>query len=78
MSNGKPMRSWGDLNAALNGLVREGVIEGFRTNRDVRDAVHAIVLVLASGMDAPAALSAAQSVLTGVFADAELSVETSA
>lgn len=27
------MASWGDINAALNGLVREGVITGFKTNR---------------------------------------------
>lgn len=27
------MASWGDINAALNGLVREGVIAGFKTNR---------------------------------------------
>ena len=27
------MASWGDINAALNGLVREGVISGFKTNR---------------------------------------------
>ncbi len=26
------MGSWGDVNAALNRLVREGVITGFRTN----------------------------------------------
>jgi hypothetical protein len=26
------MASWGDVNAALNRLVREGVITGFRTN----------------------------------------------
>jgi hypothetical protein len=29
--NGKPMQTWGDLNLALNGLVREGAIAGFRT-----------------------------------------------
>lgn len=27
------MASWGDINAALNRLVREGVITGFKTNR---------------------------------------------
>lgn len=27
------MASWGDINAAMNRLVREGVISGFRTNR---------------------------------------------
>lgn len=27
------MGSWGDINAALNRLVREGVIAGFKTNR---------------------------------------------
>ena len=27
------MASWGDVNATLNRLVREGVISGFRTNR---------------------------------------------
>ena len=27
------MASWGDINAALNGLVRDGLITGFKTNR---------------------------------------------
>ncbi len=27
------MASWGDINAALNRLVREGAIAGFKTNR---------------------------------------------
>ncbi|WP_375461050.1 hypothetical protein [uncultured Enterovirga sp.] len=29
----RKMASWGDINAALNRLVREGVIAGFKTNR---------------------------------------------
>ena len=32
------MASWGDINAALNKLVREGVIAGFRTNRGDKTA----------------------------------------
>jgi hypothetical protein len=28
----KPARSWGDINLTLNRLVREGVIQGFKTN----------------------------------------------
>ena len=36
-STTRGMQSWGDLNAALNGLIREGAIAGFRTNRDTDD-----------------------------------------
>lgn len=57
------MGSWGDVNAALNRLVREGVITGFRTNLadpargpDLRITATAPVVLdtKASGYDAAA------------------------
>lgn len=41
------MASWGDINAALNRLVREGVIAGFKTNRGDKshqDGLHVSVV----------------------------------
>lgn len=71
----KPMRSWGDLNAALNALVHVGAIEGFRTNRDAKNADPAVVLIIAANMKEASALYAVRGVLTGAFADTTLSVE---
>ena len=41
------MASWGDINAALNGLVRDGLITGFKTNRGDKshqDGLHVSVV----------------------------------
>ena len=46
------MASWGDINAALNRLVREGVITGFKTNRGDKshqDGLHVSVVPGTSG-----------------------------
>lgn len=75
MTNPRPMKSWGDVNLALNHLVRDGVIEGFRTNRDAKNADPEIALTISPDMKEAAALHAVRSTLTGAFADAVLSVE---
>jgi hypothetical protein len=49
------MLSWGDLNARLNRLVREGVISGFRTNLATRPDVSTLMITVAPGPAAPAA-----------------------
>ncbi|MDB5590265.1 hypothetical protein [Enterovirga sp.] len=46
------MASWGDINAALNRLVREGVIAGFKTNRGEKtqdSALHVNITPTANG-----------------------------
>ena len=75
MINPRPMKSWGDVNLALNHLVRGGVIEGFRTNREAKNADPEIVLTISADMKEASALHAVRNVLTGAFADAMLSVE---
>lgn len=69
------MGSWGDLNMALNHLVREGIIEGFRTNRDVKNADPEIVLTITADMKEASPVHAVLGLLSGIFADAALSVE---
>jgi hypothetical protein len=45
------MASWGDINAALNGLVREGVITGFKTNRGDKSHQAGLHVDVVSGAD---------------------------
>lgn len=66
------MRSRGDLNAFLNGLVREGVIKGFATTNPRAS----VVLDLTIQVDAAAVdetLERVRSGLTGKFADLPVS-----
>ena len=69
------MKSWGDVNLALNHLVRDGVIEGFRTNRDAKNADPEIALMITAEMKEASALHAVRSTLTGAFEDTVLTVE---
>ena len=50
------MPSWGDLNARLNRLVREGVISGFRTNLASRPDPSMLAISIAPGPAAPGAV----------------------
>ena len=45
------MASWGDINAALNRLVREGVITGFKTNRGEKSLDSALRVSVTTGPD---------------------------
>jgi hypothetical protein len=65
------MKSWGDLNLALNVLVRQGAITGFRTNRN-ENAPPVIWVTPPEGQNAGAALGAVECKLTGIFAKAEV------
>jgi hypothetical protein len=47
------MPSWGDLNARLNRLVREGVISGFRTNLATRPDPADLAIIVTPGPAAP-------------------------
>lgn len=68
----KPMRNWGDLNIALNSLVREGRIGGFKTNREEKDARPRILVTVASDADADEAVRSVRSLLSGIFCNAEV------
>ena len=59
------MASWGDINAALNRLVREGVIAGFKTNRSdkSREGLH-VEVTPAGGDDVESLRSRIMGVLT--------------
>ena len=60
------MASWGDINAALNRLVREGVITGFKTNRGEKShqaGLH-VNVVPSSGGDVEGIRSQILAVLT--------------
>ena len=50
------MASWGDINATLNRLVREGAIAGFRTNRGDKTQAGLCVNVIATPGDDPEAV----------------------
>jgi hypothetical protein len=74
------MASWGDLNARLNRLVREGVISGFRTNLADRPDLSQLAVVVIPGRDSLAThpedlrrhIGAA---LAGIAPDAAITVE---
>lgn len=66
----KPMRNWGDLNIALNGLVREKVIAGYQTNRAEKGDEPSVVVTVASGADQAEVVARVRAVLTGMFENA--------
>ena len=71
------MASWGDINAALNRLVREGVISGFRTNRGekVRPvALHVSVVPAAPADDVEGVRERILTVLTPLDGEVTVSV----
>jgi hypothetical protein len=80
------MASWGDLNARLNRLVRDGVISGFRTNLATRPDLSSLRITVAPGPAAPVAagrLTAADALrarvalaLGGIAPEAAVTVET--
>jgi hypothetical protein len=71
----RAMRTWGDLKLAMNVLVREGAIAGFRTNRDERGVAPAIWIKARAGGEMSNALQAASAVLTGAFEDTAVPAE---
>ena len=79
------MPSWGDLNARLNRLVRQGVISGFRTNLASRPDPASLTIAVVPGAAAPKppgsstsaeALRAwVSSALSGIAPQATITVE---
>ncbi|TDR94387.1 hypothetical protein [Enterovirga rhinocerotis] len=72
------MASWGDINAALNRLVREGVIAGFKTNRgdkSSRDGLH-VDIVPAAGGDAEGTRQTILDLLTPLDDEVTVAVTT--
>jgi hypothetical protein len=74
------MASWGDLNARLNRLVREGVISGFRTNLASRPDPSELAIVVMPGRDSVAIPADALrrhigAALAGIAPDAAITVE---
>lgn len=74
------MASWGDINAALNKLVREGAIAGFRTNRGDKSAqTHLHVTVTApDGEDEEAVRQRILAVLLPLDEEATVTVGAAA
>lgn len=66
----KPMKNWGDLNIALNALVREGVISAYKTLRGEKGEEPAIEVAIAQGSDQAEVVSRVRQTLTGIFAGA--------
>jgi hypothetical protein len=66
----KGMAGWGDLNVALNGLVREGVIVSYKTSRPEKDTPAGIEVATAKGADQAEVVKRVRQLLTGEFAEA--------
>lgn len=71
-SNPKAMASWGDLNIALNTLVKEGLIAGYKTSRADKNAEVSIEVSTPSGADQAEVVRRVRELLTGQFADAKV------
>ena len=77
------MASWGDVNAALNRLVREGVITGFRTNISEPSSTLALHVVITTdaalgGAGALAARARVKKQLEPLVSGAVVTVDRSA
>ena len=73
----KSARSWGDINLALNRLVREGVISAFKTNLSSPDRTSGLSVMItpAPGSDIDAAKARVASDLEVLIEDAVVTVE---
>ena len=72
------MASWGDINATLNRLVREGVIAGFKTNRGdkARDAGLHVDITPRADDDAESVRNRIMGVLTPLDDEVTVTVAT--
>lgn len=66
----KTLPKWGDLNIALNALVREQVIASYKTIRGEAGAPPAIEVATASGADQAEVVSRVRDALPAEFATA--------
>ena len=72
----KEMANWGDLNIALNVLVKEGLILSYKTGRAGKGAETAIEVTTAPGADQAEVVRRVREVLTGAYADATVRTRT--
>ncbi|HMO30976.1 hypothetical protein [Enterovirga sp.] len=66
----KSIIGWGELNIALNGLVKAGVILGYRTTRPEAGGSAGIEVTTAAGADQAEVVSRVRDVLPDAFATA--------
>ena len=66
------MANWGDLNVALNTLVKAGVITGYKTSRAETGGTGAtaIEVSIRTGADQAEVVGRVRELLTGIFSDA--------
>lgn len=71
------MKNWGDLNIALNGLVRQEIILGYKTNRAEKSAAPSIEVSIDAGADQADVVRQVRGQLSGIFADAVVRTKAS-
>lgn len=64
------MSTWGDLNIALNQLVKQGVIVSYKTSRAEKGGEAAIEVTTLPGADQAEVVRRVREVLTGNFSGA--------
>jgi hypothetical protein len=70
------MSGWGELNVALNALVREGVIVSYKTIRPEKGGPAGIEVATAPGADQAQVVRRVRELLPGNFADATVRTRT--
>lgn len=63
----KPVVRWGDLNVALNALVREGVISSYKSNRAEKSEEPSIEVAIPNGADQAEVVGRVRSALPPAF-----------
>jgi hypothetical protein len=66
----KPPVGWGELNVALNGLVREGVIQSYRTG--LSGETTSVEVAIDSGADQAEVVRRVRGSLPSAFAEASV------
>lgn len=72
----KAMAGWGALNIALNALVREGLIVGYKTSRPEKDTPAGIEVATDKGADQAEVVRRVREILAGDFSDATVRTRT--
>ena len=66
----KPPAGWGELNIALNGLVREGIIQSYKTG--MSGEATSVEVAIESGADQAEVVRRVRGCLPGAFAEAQV------
>lgn len=77
VAKAKTMAGWGDLNVALNGLVKEGVILSYKTSRPEKNTPAGIEVATAAGADQAEVVRRVRELLTGDFSEATVRTRAS-